>query len=201
MSFQFVIDNAQRITMNTRKIVASTQARDGTVRAVSRGGQVWQFEVTLPNGPRYTDYRRDIAKLEALDRVNTDTFSFNNTGHSWMVAYQGDVANPDAITAEWTTGNTIILTGGQATSGFNFRAGDLIQLGSGGAYRVAADVAWDSNTVTLHRPLIDAAGNATLRVAEDVEFTVICTQFPDHTLFERDQISWSGPFVFVEDLT
>ena len=201
MSFQFVIDNAQRITMNTRKIVASTQARDGTVRAVSRGGQVWQFEVTLPNGPRYTDYRQDIARLEALDRVNTDTFSFSNSGHSWLVAYQGDAADPDAITAEWTTGNTITLTGGQATSGFNFRAGDLIQLGSGGAYRVAADVTFDSNTVTLHRPLIDAAGNATLRVAEDVVFTVICTQFPDHTLFERDQVSWSGPFVFVEDLT
>jgi hypothetical protein len=202
MGFQFVVDNAESISINRKKVVASTQARDGTVRAVSRGGQVWQFEVKLPDGPRWSDYRGEISKLEALDRVTADTIQINNAGQSWLIQYQGNAANAAAIAASWTTGNTITLTGGQAASGYNFRAGDFLQLGSSGSvYTVAADVPFNSNTVTLHRPIIDAAGNATLRVGSACVFSVICTQFPDWTIFARDQVSWSGPFVFVEDLT
>lgn len=29
-------------------------------------------------------------------------------------------------------------------------------------------------------------------------WTVICVQFPEWTIFARDQVSWSGPFVFYE---
>ena len=156
MGFQFVVDNAESISINRKKVVASTQARDGTVRAVSRGGQVWQFEVKLPDGPRWSDYRGEISKLEALDRVTADTIQINNAGQSWLIQYQGNAANAAAIAASWTTGNTITLTGGQAASGYNFRAGDFLQLGSSGSvYTVAADVPFNSNTVTLHRPIID----------------------------------------------
>jgi hypothetical protein len=201
MGFQFVVDNAESISINRKKIVASTQARDGTVRAVSRGGQVWQFDIKLPDGPLWTEYRGEISELEALDRVTTDTIQINDPGQSWLVRYQGDAANTAAITASWTTGNTITLTGGQAVAGYNFRAGDFLQLGpTGSVYTVAADVPFNSNTVTLHRPIIDEAGSATLRVGSACVFTVICTQFPEWTIFARDQVSWSGPFVFVEEL-
>lgn len=201
MGFQYVIDNAETLSINTKKVVASTQTRDGTVRSVSRGGQVWRFEVKLPDGPKFSDIRNDIAKIETLDRVTTDTIQINNPGHAYMIQYLGNCSNTSAITATWTTGNTITLTGGQAASGYNFKAGDIIQLGSSGhVYRVAADVAYNSNTVTLHRPLIDAAGSATLRVGSACVWTVICTQFPDWTLFGYDQTQWAGTFVFVEAL-
>ena len=202
MSFQFAIDNAESISINRMKVVASTQARDGTVRAVSRGGQVWTFTVKLPDGPAWTDYRGDISKMEALDRVTTANISLNTTGQEWLWQYQGNCANTSAITATVpSSGNTITLTGGQAASGFNFKAGDFIQLGaSGKCYTVAADVAFNSNTVTLNRPLLDSAGNVTLRVAGNCVFNVICTQFPQWTIFARDQVSWDGPFVFVENL-
>lgn len=29
-------------------------------------------------------------------------------------------------------------------------------------------------------------------------YTVRCVQFPEWTIFSRNQVSWSGPFVFVE---
>lgn len=203
MSFQFVIDNAESISINRLKTVASTQARDGTVRAVSRGGQVWTFTVNLPEGPSWHSYRGPISELEYLDRVTVSNIQLNTVGQEWFWQYQGDCANTSAVTATVpSSGNTITLTAGQAASGYNFRAGDFIQLGANGhCYTVAADVPYNSNTVTLHRPLMDGAGNVNLRIAGDCVFSVICTQFPSWNIFARDQISWDGPFVFVEDLT
>jgi hypothetical protein len=202
MSFQFVIDNAENISVNRKKKVGISQARDGTVRTTSFGGQVWSFTVTLPNGPKWTNVRQDISKIEALDRVTTGNIQFNKSGQEWIMQYQGNCSNVSAITATVpSSGNTITLTGGQAASGYNFRAGDIVQLGSSGkVYTVTADVVYNSNTVTLHRPIIDPAGTVTLRVGTNCVFNVICSEFPDWSLVARDQIAWSGPFVFYENL-
>lgn len=205
MSFQNVIDKAETISIDRKKVVASTTARDGTTRAVSRGGQFWRFEVKLPDGPRWTDYRRIISQLEALDRVTTGTFQLNTANMEWLSKYQGDSVNYTGFVANITNGSsTITLTTSPTTSsGYKFRAGDIIQLGSSGkCYTVAADVAYNSNSVTLHRPVLDAtATGVALRVGPNCVFTVLCKEFPSWTIFARDQISWSGPFVFHEDLT
>lgn len=203
MTFQTVIDNASEISVERKSVVASTVARDGTYRSINRGGQVWTFTVRLPDGPRWTDYRQTISKIEKLDRYTTQTIQFNNTGHSWLFGYQGNSANYTGFNASWTQGaTTITLTGSPSTpSGFKFRAGDIIQLGtSGKVYTVADDVSSVSNTVTLHRPVLDATGSGVLRVAENCQFSVKCLEFPSWRLFDRDQIAWSGNFVFIEVL-
>ena len=202
MSFQYVIDSAETISMNRLKVVASTTSRDGTTRAVSRGGQIWQFEVRLPDGPKWSDYRQRISQIEALDRVSSGSFQLNSAGHAWISQYQGNSVNSTGFVGGWTYGSTTLTlsTSPTTSSGFKFRAGDFIQLGSSGkVYTVAADVAFNSNTVTLHRPIIDAtASTVSLRVGANCVFTVICKEFPIWTLFARDQVSWSGPFVFSE---
>lgn len=202
MSFQWIIDTAESISIDTKKNVGSTITRDGTLRTVSRGGQVWRFEVRLPDGPRWTDYRQNIIKAQALDRTTTATIALTDTGQSWLYQYQGNSVNYTGFTASWTQGSTTItLTASPTTaSGYKFRAGDLIQLGTGRVYMAAADTAYNSNTVTLHRPVLDASGSGTLKVAENVSWTVLCSDFPQWTLFARDQVSWSGPFVFYENL-
>ena len=204
-AFQWVIDNAESISIDRLKTVAQTTARDGTVRAVSRTGQPWRFTVRLPDGPRWTDIRQNISKIEALDRVTVGTIGFTNSGHDWLIKYQGDLSSTSSLTANWSTGNTISLTGGHTglTSGqYIFRAGDVIQLNSGGCYTVAADVAYNESSVTLHRPIIDAAGvNDPIQVGSACSWSVLCVQFPQWNLFARDQVGWSGEFVFVEDLT
>ena len=204
MSFQWIIDNAETLSMNRKRVVSSTTARDGTVRNVSRGGQVWKFDVKLPDGPSWTDYRQLISAAEKLDKVTQGTFQINNAGLNWMVKYQGDSVNYTGFVASITQGsNTITLTTSPTTSsGYKFRAGDFIQLGaSGKCYTVAEDVAFNSNTVTLHRPVIDATGvGVALRVADNCVWTVLCTDFPDWSFMARDQISWSGSFQFVEVL-
>jgi hypothetical protein len=204
MSFQWIIDKAETISINTKRMVATTTARDGTVRAVSRGGQVWRFDVKVPDGITWSELRQYISQAEQLDRVSTATISLSATGQSWLYKYQGNSVNKTGFVATIVQGNsTITLTTSPTTSsGFKFRAGDYIQLGSSGkVYRVAADVAYNSNSVTLHRPVLDAsASGVSLRVAENCTWTVLCTQFPEWTLFARDQVSWQGSFIFTENL-
>jgi hypothetical protein len=36
--------------------------------------------------------------------------------------------------------------------------------------------------------------------ASDESYTVRCVEFPEWTIFARDQVSWNGAFVFVEVL-
>jgi hypothetical protein len=203
MSFQSLIDNAANISIIRRPIVGQSVTRSNVVRSVSRGGNVWRFEVRLPDGPRWTDYRGIITDLDYKNVITSGTFKFNNTGHNWLVNYQGDLANPNSITVTIpSSGNTVTITGGASglsAGQFIFRKGDFIQLGnSGRVYTVVEDVPYNGSTITLHRPLLDSAGNTTLNVAENCAFTVICTQFPNWTLFARDQVSWDGNFVLTE---
>jgi len=124
MSFQWIFDNAESLSINRLKVVAQTQARDGTVRAVSRGTPTKRFEVKLPDGPRWSDIYTNIEAAEALDKLTSDTIQIKYSEFPW---FYGNV-NPG-------TNDT---------------------------------------------------------------YEVICVEFPQWTIFARDQVSWSGPFVFVE---
>jgi len=199
-AFQTVFDNAEQISFNRRKKVATTTSRSGVVKATSIGGQVWEFEVLLPSGPAWTDYRPLIEKMEALDRVTVGQVQINKAGQEWITGYRGDLTNITAVTVSYSSGNTVTITGGATLgSGFRFRSGDVIQLGTSGAvYSVVDDVAYNATTVTLHRPVREAAGSYTLKVGANVVWNVLCVSFPKWNLFSRDQVGWDGPFVFVE---
>jgi len=199
-AFQTVFDNAEQISFNRRRKVATTTSRSGVVKATSLGGQVWEFEVLLPSGPAWTDYRPLIERMEALDRVTVGQVQINKAGQEWITGYQGNLSNITAVTVSYTSGNTLTITGGATLgSGFRFKSGDVIQLGTSGAvYSVVNDVAFNSNTITVHRPVREAAGTYTLRVGPNVVWNVLCVSFPNWNLFSRDQVGWDGPFVFVE---
>jgi hypothetical protein len=199
-AFQTVIDNAEAISFNRRKKVSQTTSRDGTVKSTSLGGQIWEFEVSLPNGPRWSEYRPLIERMEALDRVTVGTIQINNANHSWLTGYQGNLTSLSGIGVTFTSGNTVTITSGASLgSGYRFRSGDLIQLGSGGSvYSVVSDVVYNGTTITLNRPVREAAGSYTLIVGQSVTWSVICVQFPKWTVFARDQVGWDGPFVFAE---
>jgi len=201
MTFQTVFDNASSISINKRKKVAQTVSRDGVVRNVSLGGQVWEFEVTLPSGPSYQTYRPLIEKMEALDRVSTATVNLSRTNFQWFNKYQGNYLNiTGTVVVSVSTGNIVtVVSGPNLGTGFKFKTGDYIQLGTGGkVYTVVDDVPAASNTITLHRPVRESTGTYTLVIGHNVNWTVQCVQFPNWSLQERNQVSWSGPFVFAE---
>ena len=203
MSFQWIIDNAETISIDTQPVVGQSISRNNTVRATSRGGGIWRFNVKLPDGLSWTDYRGLISKAEALGRTTTGTISLNASGHSWLYKYQGNSVNSTGFVASITGGSTTITltTSPTTSSGYKFKAGDFIQLGSTGkVYRVAADVAYNSNSVTLNRAVEEtSATGVALRVGSNCVWTVICTEFPQWTLVERDRLAWSGSFVFYEN--
>lgn len=206
-AFQYVFSNAESISIDRRAVTAQTTSRDNTVRTVSRGGQIWRFDVRLPDGIRWTDQRPYIEAIDYADRYTVGTVQINSAGYNdWLLAYQGDSPSPydvGAFGASWTQGATqITLTSSPSTpSGFKFRAGDVIQLGAGRVYSVRADVPYSSNTVPLNRPILDATGTGALKIGYNCTFNVICTELPKWTIFARDQVSWSGSFVFYEDMS
>ena len=200
MSFQWIIDNAESISMDSRSVVSSTIARDGTIRSVTRGGQPWRIEAKLPDGPRWTDYRQLIAAAEALDRNTTASISFNNANLSWLFGYQGNWTG--ALTGTWTAGDDNFYVTGGSGSGYVFRAGDFVKLGTTGyVYKIKQDLATGGPTYPkVHRPIIES-GSGTVIVGANVSMTVRCVEFPRWTIFARDQVAWNGPFVFVEEIS
>lgn len=124
MSFQWVFDNAESISINNKSVVGQTITRNLKVRAVSRGTTARRFTVKLPDGPRWSSIATYIQTLEGKDRFTTEVIKINNPNYSsWMS--KGDINKDESI-------------------------------------------------------------------------TVICVEFPEWTIFSRDQVSWSGPFVFYE---
>ena len=121
MSFQWVIDRAETLSINRKKMIAQTTARDGQIRSVSRGTQPKRITVKVPDGIPWSEIKNLIAAAETLDR---------NTVASITIS--------------------------------------------------SAKFPWYKNS--------------------DETYNVICAEFPEWTIFARDQVSWSGPFVFVEVL-
>jgi len=201
-AFQVVFDRAESIGIDRRSVTAQTIARDNTIRTVSRGGQVWRFDVKLPDGIAWSELRPYIEAIDYADRYTEGVVQLSNTGYtSWLNKYQGNSANYTGFVANATQGSTTLTltTSPTTTSGYKFRAGDFIQLGTTGrVYSVVSDVAFNSNAVILHRAVLDTTGSKTLICGPNVSWTVICSQLPKWNIFARDQVSWDGSFVFYE---
>lgn len=185
-AFQYVFDYAESISIDRRAVTAQTISRDNTVRTVSRGGQIWRFEVKLPDGISWTELRPYIELIDAADRYTVGTVQLNNPGYNpWFTA------SPTAVTSttgSWTTGSTVISTA------VPLAIGDYVQLGTGRVYSM-------TSTTTVNRPVLDASDSGTITVGPGVTWSVICIELPRWTIFSRDQVSWSGPFVFYESMT
>lgn len=197
-AFQTVFDNATTISINKKKKVSQTSSRTGVIKTTSLGGQVWEFEVKLPDGPRFSDYRQLIEAMEVLDRTQQGTIQITQP---YITGYQGNLSNITSGTVTYTVGNGVSITSGLGgiTSGYKFRAGDVVQLGSSGAvYSVAQDVPYDTNSIVFNRPIMESPGTYSLIVGPAVTWTVVCVQYPEYKIFGYDQISWSGPFIFSE---
>ena len=200
--FQWIIDNAESISIDRSPVVGQTITRNQTVRAVSRGAGIWKFTVSLPNGFKWSEMRQYISQLEQVNRSVTTQIQINKAAHSYIIGYQGNSANSTGFYATSVVGNNYITltTSPTTSSGYKFRTGDVIQLGTNPTvYTVTSDVGYTSNTVYLNRPVETAGTNVNLKVGQNVVWTVICTQFPTWTIGDYNMVQWSGPFVFYEN--
>lgn len=196
-AYQEVFDRATSLSINKRRKVSQTQSRSGVIKTTSVGGQVWEFEVRLPDGPRFSDYRSIIQDMETLDRVTVGEVSIPQ---SYIAGTVSGLGVSGTINVSATQGGTS-LTVNSNTSNANFRLkrGDYIQLGSTGkVYSVTNDQTSLTSAIGVHRPILDATANYNLVIGNQVTWDVICVQWPNYTIFGYDQVSWSGPFIFVE---
>jgi hypothetical protein len=124
MSFQWIIDMAESLSLDKKQMIGQTQTRSGVIRATSRGVMPVRITARVPDGPRWSDLRTNITAATALDRYQTAVIFIPYSKFPW---YYGNVAP-----------------------------------------------------------------------VSNESYTVLCVEFPEWTIFGRDQVSWSGPFVFQE---
>lgn len=214
MAYQWVFDNAESMVISNRGVVARSIARDQRIRSVSRGGETWKFTVKLPTGPAWSAMRGYIAELDAADRTAIETINFSRSAVSWMFAYRGDAASTAGLTLRYTSSQAAIDTHVLQASSLPsmpsgdalFRPGDLLQMsGSPYVYQVTETVLRGSSTtvqIPIHRAVLDTPSDsyATAKVAQAVDFRVICVERPNWSWVERDRLGWDGDFVFQESL-
>lgn len=82
--FQWIMDNAAQLSINRKKMVAQTTARDGTVRSVSRGTPPKKFTITMPEGLPWNLFKSNIEAAEVLDRISTATLTIPYAKFPWF---------------------------------------------------------------------------------------------------------------------
>ena len=206
LAFQNVFDRAETISIITRPTVDMSITRNNTVRSVNRGGDTWRFSVTLPDGIPWTELRPLIAEMERLGtHTQQDGIQINNSGYNdWLLNYQGDSANTSSFEMNVTQGDTdgsisSYPAGHGMTAGdITFKAGDVVQLGTSYAYIVSEDTVYPDTTVYFNRAVKETSSTYQITMAPDVTWDLICVEMPQWNIFQRNQVSWSGAFVFYE---
>jgi len=213
MSFQWIFDNAETLSINKRPIVSQTISRDQRVRSVSRGGAVWRFTVKMPDGKRWSDVRGYIEAIDHANMLDSQTVNLGKAAYDYIVGYRGNATDPSTMTVKYTSSQAASdttkfeLGNLPGSAGLVlFRAGDLIQpAGSTYVYSVVEDVVRGSGAtqlVKVNRSILDTPSNTAhnINVGGDVEWNVICTSCPQWSLISHNLVGWSGEFTFQEVL-
>lgn len=206
-AFQWIIDSATALSIDGRGVVAATTTRENVIRTVSRGGRVWKFTVTPSPGKTYVESRPYLARLDQMDRITIADINFNHAGFENIIGYLGSGSSGfTVVVPSGTSVTTCTITAGTLPSGYVARAGDWLQIGAtGSVYQVVADPATGNGaTVTLNRPIDEAAGSYTGYFGANVTWSVLCVTRPTWNLVPAGKnmlVNWSGDFVFYEDRT
>ena len=223
MSLQSIIDKAQQIEIDRRRMVGQTMSRSQRIKTAERStAQPWKFKVTPPAQIPWTTGRVIAEAIDAGDRVTEYQISLNNnSGMNYITAYQGDMRQvqiSDLVVSSTSTSTLVIgtlpgigssgLNGAISTASVLFAAGDVIQpANSRYPYTVTATVRRGSNStvsVPLHRPLITSEGisltGSGVKVGNSCTWRVILTIMPTYSLIYGQRMQYNGDFEMVEKI-
>jgi hypothetical protein len=212
MSFQYIIDNAESISIVKRPVISQTVSRDQRIRSVSRGGNVWKFSVKMPARVLWNFVSRGyVESMDADAMLKNQTINLAKSGYSWITGYRGDATSTTTMTFKYNAAqaasNTFKFELGNmpgAVGSTLFRSGDLIQPnGSNYVYSIVNPVVKGSAStqlVEVHRSILDTPSDTavTFKVGPAVTWTVICTNLPTWTFVEKELIEFNGNFEFQE---
>ena len=225
MSFQWIFDNATNISIIRRPIVSQTTSRDQRIRAISRGGNIWRFKVTMPNGLRWQENSSNIAQVDYANLLTPEYINMSKPAYNYIMGYKGNIPSGlYNIQFHGVAGSEIATLSGVSSSGvgsgYLFRAGDFIQPvptgyadgqvppnAAGHVYSLAqdykvSDLSGGNLSVRLNRPYLGEFGTETCNtnIGSQVTWKVVCTQCPTWTINPGGLVSWSGSFEFAESL-
>ena len=115
MSLQTIIDKAQTIEIDRRRVVGQTISRSQRIKTAERAtAQPWKFTVTPPAYLKWADSRGVIEVIDQGDRVEEYEISLSNTPNlSYITAYQGGLSSTqlDALTIQTASTASMTITG------------------------------------------------------------------------------------------
>lgn len=221
MSIQAMIDSAQRIEVDRRRLVGQTISRSQRIRTQERiSSQPFRITVTPPAILNYDTNRSTIENIMTVDRnTEVDVRLGNNSRTRYITDYQGNLRDTQltALTVTNFTGTTMSIeglpsigssarTGLVSSTTVIFSVGDYVQpYWSRYPYLVTNTVlrgTGSTATVTVHRTRITSENttitNAPLLVGTDTHLTVIVTQLPTYELAQYRRVNFTGDFELIE---
>jgi len=218
MSIQNLIDSAQSLQIDRRKVSNMQVTRSGRVKTSQlASAQPWIFRLEASPGIKYSTNRAMLEELDRLDRIIEETINIGQTnpGLAYLVDYKGEftAAQRANITiSSFDAANSIVVlnltnTGLISNGAYLFRKGDYFQPSGGYRYplTVTADVLRGPNvtvSVPTHRPAISQTGYTPTN--QNVLFGTQCTWRvkllvkPVYNIVPYDRIEFSETIQLVE---
>jgi len=223
MSIQNIINGAQQIEIDRRKIAAQTISRSQRIKTAERASsQPWRFKITPPAVLNWADSRGFIEVIDFNDRVTEYEISLNGrAGMNYITEYQGNLTQLQLNATSATSYTTSTVTignlpaiGSTATVGLIssstvvFAAGDFIQpINSRYPYSVVNTVyrgTGTSITVDLGRPIITSENiniaNYGVKVGNSVTWRVVVASMPVYSLIPNRRVQYNGTFDLIEKI-
>ena len=220
-----MINTASFVTINCRKVVASSLSRSQQYATENQNAQVYTFRIGTHSGMKYSENRDLIADL--YDRQGTTNEELialtGNAGSQYITAYLGDLTQfqrDSLLIKDAGTGNTNIIVNTQNVTGspigYLYKAGDFMSpRGPDDNYRytyqVTADVPWSVGNVTVpvNRPVIAQSGvtltggsapvySGGIKSGNDARWTVKITKMPQYSITPHDLIEWDSDLELIE---
>lgn len=214
MSIQNIIDKAQQIEIDRRKIISQSISRSQRIKTAERStAQPWKFKITPPGMLPWTASRGFIEVIDFNDRNTEYEISLNNnTGMNYITGYMGALTQIqlDSLTIQAVGTSTLTITTLPSVSSSTviFAKGDLIQPeNSRYPYTVVDTVVRGLSTTTsvsLNRPIITSEGisllSQGLNVGNSCTWRVLVTGLPTYQLVPMQRVQYTGDFELVEKI-
>jgi len=212
MSVQNIIDKAQQIEIDRRRMIGQTMSRSQRIKTAERAtAQPWKFKITPPGSLPWTASRGFIEVINLNDRAAEYQISLSNSvGTRYITSYMGELTQGqlNALEIQSVGTSSFVITGLPSVSSSTvvFAKGDLIQPeNSRYPYAVVNTVVRGLTTttsVTLHRPIITSEGvtlsGQGLAVGNSCTWRVIVSGLPTFQLIPMQQVQYTGDFELIE---
>ena len=214
MSIQNIIDRAQQIEIDRRKIISQSISRSQRIKTAERStAQPWKFKVTPPGMLPWSASRGFIEVIDFNDRNTEYEISLNNNaGMNYITGYLGGITQGqlNSLTIQSVGTSTMTITGLPSVSSSTvvFAKGDLIQPNNSRYPYTVVDTVLrgltTTTSVTLNRSIISSEGISLvgqgLKVGNSCTWRVLVTGLPTYQLVPMQRVQYTGDFELVEKI-